>query len=101
MAEADDDDPDAAAALNLKYDDTLMQAAFSEARTALEAGEVPIGCVLVKDNIVVAAAGNDVNRTKNPTAHAEIVCVNKIFEQRTPVEEVSGARNNLVLSHFN
>ena len=52
-----------------------MQLALEEARLAAEAGEVPIGAVLVQvaDGKVLARAGNRTIRDCDPTAHAEIV----------------------------
>lgn len=50
-----------------------MQLAMNEARLAAEAGEVPIGAVLVQDDKVLARAGNRTIRDCDPTAHAEII----------------------------
>ena len=50
-----------------------MQAALAEARLAGEAGEVPIGAVLVRENAIIARGQNRVLRDNDPTAHAEIV----------------------------
>jgi tRNA(adenine34) deaminase len=52
-----------------------MQLALDEARLAAEAGEVPIGAVLVQvaDGKVLARAGNRTIRDCDPTAHAEII----------------------------
>ena len=52
-----------------------MQAALAEARLAAEAGEVPIGAVLVRDGEIVARGQNRVVRDTDPTAHAEIACL--------------------------
>jgi tRNA(adenine34) deaminase len=52
-----------------------MDLAFEAARAAEAAGEVPIGCVIVRDGDVVATAGNQTLRDKDPTAHAEIVAL--------------------------
>src|SRR5215469_528049 len=50
-----------------------MRLALEEARLAAEAGEVPIGALLVKDDQVVARSGNRTIRDCDPTAHAEMV----------------------------
>lgn len=54
-------------------DQDFMQLALEEARLAAGAGEVPIGAVLVREDEVVARAGNRTIRDCDPTAHAEIV----------------------------
>ena len=54
-----------------------MQAALAEARLAGEAGEVPIGAVLVNEGAIVARGQNRVLRDMDPTAHAEIVALRK------------------------
>jgi tRNA(adenine34) deaminase len=56
-------------------DQDFMQLALGEARLAAEAGEVPIGAVLVQDDKVLARAGNRTIRDCDPTAHAEIVVI--------------------------
>jgi tRNA(adenine34) deaminase len=50
-----------------------MQAALTEARQAGDAGEVPIGAVLVYNGEIIARGQNSVIRTSDPTAHAEVV----------------------------
>jgi Cytosine/adenosine deaminases len=54
-------------------DQDFMQLAMEQARLAAEAGEVPIGAVLVQDDKVLARSGNRTIRDCDPTAHAEIV----------------------------
>ena len=49
-----------------------MQAALNAARTAGEAGEVPVGAALVKDGEVIAVAGNATRTPPDPTGHAEM-----------------------------
>lgn len=53
----------------------FMQLALQEARAAQEAGEVPVGCVIVRDNAVIARAGNRTLRDRDPTAHAELLAI--------------------------
>ncbi len=52
-----------------------MNLAFAEARKAVEAGEVPIGAVVIKDGAVIAAAHNAPRGLHDPTAHAEILAI--------------------------
>jgi tRNA(adenine34) deaminase len=52
-----------------------MAFALDEARRAGEAGEVPVGAVVVVDGEVVAQAGNRRERDGDPTAHAEILAL--------------------------
>jgi tRNA(adenine34) deaminase len=50
----------------------FMREALAEARAAEEAGEVPVGAVLVAGGRIVARAHNAPVGTSDPTAHAEI-----------------------------
>jgi len=52
-----------------------MEAALSEARLALAAGEVPVGAVLVAGGEIVARAFNQPISAHDPTAHAEVLVV--------------------------
>jgi tRNA(adenine34) deaminase len=54
---------------------SFMDLAIAEARAAQAAGEVPVGCVVVRDGLVLARAGNRVLRDKDPTAHAETLAI--------------------------
>ncbi|MDA8230848.1 MAG: nucleoside deaminase [Magnetospirillum sp.] len=53
----------------------FMDLAFAEARAAAARGEVPVGAVVVRDGIVLAAAGNRVEELADPSAHAEILAI--------------------------
>jgi tRNA(adenine34) deaminase len=52
-----------------------MDLALKAAETAQKAGEVPIGCVIVVNNEVIATAGNRTLTDRDPTAHAEILAI--------------------------
>ena len=54
---------------------TFMEIALEEARVAADAGEVPIGCVIVRDGEVIAQAGNRTLAERDPTAHAELLAI--------------------------
>jgi tRNA(adenine34) deaminase len=56
-------------------DEGWMRRALDEARRCEEHGDVPIGCVIVRDGSVLAAAGNERELRGDPTAHAEILAL--------------------------
>src|ERR1043166_5057298 len=54
---------------------SFMQIALDEARAAAAAGEVPVGCVVVRDGQVIARAGNRTLTDRDPTAHCEMLAI--------------------------
>ena len=54
---------------------SFMDLALAQARAAAAAGEVPVGCVVVRDNAVVAQAFNRTIADRDPTAHAEMLAI--------------------------
>ncbi|KAL6077908.1 putative CMP/dCMP deaminase, zinc-binding [Balamuthia mandrillaris] len=58
----------------------FMLLALEEGRKALAEGEVPVGCVFVCNEKVIAAAANKTNALRNATLHAEIVAIDQIME---------------------
>ena len=52
-----------------------MRAALAEARKAEEAGEVPVGAVVVLDGNVIGAGFNQPISSHDPTAHAEVIAL--------------------------
>ena len=52
-----------------------MDLALKQAEIAETAGEVPIGCVIVRGGTVIAQAGNRTLTDRDPTAHAEILAI--------------------------
>jgi tRNA(adenine34) deaminase len=54
---------------------SFMEQALAEARAANEAGEVPVGCVIVRDGAVLARARNATLAGRDPTAHAELLAI--------------------------
>lgn len=59
--------------MNEKY----MKAAVRLAKKAAEAGDVPIGCVIVRDDKIIARGYNKRTATGNALNHAEIIAINK------------------------
>ncbi len=59
---------------------TFMELALDEAHAAADAGEVPIGCVIVCDGDLIAQAGNRTLADRDPTAHAEMVAIRRAAE---------------------
>jgi len=53
-------------------DEKWMSFALKQARKAEKEGEVPVGAILVKDDLIIARAHNKPISTNDPTAHAEI-----------------------------
>uniref|UniRef100_A0A1I7XXI8 CMP/dCMP-type deaminase domain-containing protein n=1 Tax=Steinernema glaseri TaxID=37863 RepID=A0A1I7XXI8_9BILA len=58
----------------------FLEEAFRLAEEALDSNEVPVGCVFVYRGEIVGRGRNDVNRTKNPTRHAEMVAFDELRE---------------------
>ena len=59
--------------MNIKY----MKMAINEAVKAFNKNEIPVGCVIVKDNLVVAKAHNLREINNLVTSHAEILAITK------------------------
>jgi len=56
-------------------DETGMRAALREARESLTRDEVPVGCVIVHDGLVIGRGHNQVEGLQDATAHAEILAI--------------------------
>lgn len=62
-----------------------MDYALAQAREAGARGEVPVGAVVVQGGVVIAASGNRVYERQDPTAHAELLCIQAAcFALQTP-----------------
>jgi tRNA(adenine34) deaminase len=68
--------PDPAASLP-DEDEAFMGLALEEARLALDAGEVPVGAVVVLAGRVIGRGHNQPIGTSDPTAHAEVVALRR------------------------
>lgn len=55
----------------------FMKEAIKQAKKAYMQDEVPIGCVIVQSDEIIARAYNKRNTQRNPLAHAEIMAINK------------------------
>ncbi|MDQ2718938.1 MAG: nucleoside deaminase [Bacteroidota bacterium] len=60
-------------------DEYFMQQALKEANKALEAGEVPIGAVIVMQDKIIARGYNQVETLNDSTAHAEMITLTSAF----------------------
>ena len=59
--------------MNEKY----MKIALKEAEKCLKNGDVPVGCVIVKNDKVIGKGYNKRNKKKNSLMHAEMIAINK------------------------
>ena len=59
--------------------DKFMKAALKEAQKAQNKDEVPVGCVIVKDNKIIARGHNLKEKNCNAILHAEIVTLQKAY----------------------
>ncbi len=58
-------------------DKELMAFAMTEARAAGRRGDVPVGAVVARDGRLLAAAGNEREASRDPTAHAEVLALRR------------------------
>ena len=61
----------------MTQDEKYMRAALREAKKAYKLDEVPIGCVIVQNDKIIARGYNRRNTDKNTLAHAEISAIKK------------------------
>ncbi len=57
-----------------------MRLALKQAERALEAGEIPVGAIIVYDNRIVGKAHNQCEMLHDPTAHAEMIAITQAAE---------------------
>ncbi len=60
---------------------SFMNDAIKQAEKAFFQGEVPVGCVIVKDNEIVSMAHNLCETNCNATHHAELLAINDAIEK--------------------
>ncbi|MBR6219854.1 MAG: nucleoside deaminase [Clostridia bacterium] len=58
-------------------DEDYMRQALEQARLAAAAGELPVGCVIVKDGDIIARAHNECEARGDATAHAELLAIQR------------------------
>lgn len=66
----------------MMFDDKyFMQQALRQAKIAFDAGEIPVGAVVVWDNKIIARGYNQVEQLNDSTAHAEIIAMTAAFNE--------------------
>lgn len=58
----------------------FMIDALQNGRAANAQNEVPVGCVFVYRDKIIAYGANLVNKTKNATRHAEFICIDQVLD---------------------
>ncbi|MCX5700463.1 MAG: tRNA adenosine(34) deaminase TadA [Candidatus Omnitrophica bacterium] len=58
-----------------KIEEFFMSEALKEARKAIDEDEVPVGAVIVHEGRIIARGHNQIERLKDPTAHAEMLAL--------------------------
>ena len=53
----------------------FMAEALKEAQLALEAGEIPVGCVIVREGVIIGRGHNEKEGRRDPSAHAEVLAI--------------------------
>jgi len=61
--------------LSVNSDEHFMQQALRQAQLAADAGEVPVGAVVVANNQIIARGHNQTEQLTDVTAHAEIIAL--------------------------
>ncbi|MCI5207872.1 MAG: nucleoside deaminase [Candidatus Electrothrix sp. ATG2] len=71
-----------------QQDEQFMQQALTEARTALEDGEFPVGCVLVQDNEIIQSGRrrNSEGTVRNEIDHAEMVTLRALLARQPELD---------------
>jgi tRNA(adenine34) deaminase len=66
--------------ISIDFDERFMMQALSEARKAFQADEVPVGCVVVCDGMIIGRGFNRTESLQDPTAHAEMLAITAASE---------------------
>ncbi|MCQ2097444.1 MAG: tRNA adenosine(34) deaminase TadA [Fibrobacter sp.] len=75
MVDVNEETLEIARSLLAEEDERFMRMALREAEKAFEEKEIPIGCVIVKDGVVIGKGHNQIEMLKDATAHAEILTI--------------------------
>jgi len=57
-----------------------MKYSYREAEKAFDCDEIPVGCIIIFQNTIIAKAHNQVEILKDPTAHAEMIAITSAAE---------------------
>lgn len=63
--------------LDIKF----MREALKYAKKSLKSDDVPIGCIITNNNEIISRAFNQVEKNSSPTAHCEIIAINKAVKK--------------------
>jgi tRNA(adenine34) deaminase len=64
----------------IEFDQRFMNEALKEAEKAFAADEVPVGCVIVHEGVIIGRGYNRTESLQDPTAHAEILAITSASE---------------------
>jgi len=66
--------------INIFTPEYFMKEALKEAQNAFDMGEVPVGAVIVSNNVIIARAHNFTQKLNDVTAHAEMIAITAAAE---------------------
>jgi tRNA(adenine34) deaminase len=64
----------------MRHDKSFMREAMAEAASAASLGDVPVGAIIVHRGEIIARASNRRERWRDPTAHAELLAIQRAAE---------------------
>lgn len=64
----------------IEFDQRFMNEALKEAEKAFADDEVPVGCVIVNEGVIIGRGYNRTESLQDPTAHAEILAITSASE---------------------
>lgn len=66
--------------INIFTPEYFMKEALKEAQNAYDMGEVPVGAIIVSNNVIIARAHNFTQKLNDVTAHAEMIAITAAAE---------------------